>query len=210
MKTHIHDIDVYHQTTAWTCGPSCVMMALNYFGDNIAFTRDTELDLWEKTRTNRGKLAYTTHPRLARDLMKRGYETELWHEYEEGFRFVPRPGMHYWDFHKRMKYYYRFWEEADAAGMKSRIHPYGVEELAQVVREPDTIIIVFSKCTSGGGGPIFHHGLLYGTDGNDVLVACPMEGRRRMSGLKLERLIATPYGKGALLVRKGDGHDGKA
>ncbi|NOZ82166.1 MAG: hypothetical protein GXO63_03415 [Candidatus Micrarchaeota archaeon] len=41
-------LNVYKQTTQFTCGPSCALMILNYFL-NIKLTRENELEFWKET-----------------------------------------------------------------------------------------------------------------------------------------------------------------
>ena len=93
------------------------MMAMNYFNSSIVPNSDIELDIWEETKTNNGGYTYTTHPKLASFLMKKGYTTELWHNKKEGF-VNHNKLMNHWEFHRRMKYYKKFRAQAESEGMR--------------------------------------------------------------------------------------------
>lgn len=188
----------YRQTTPWSCGPSCLMMARSALGDSIIFGEAAERCIWEQTKTNNGKFRYTTHPRLATVLTEYGYQTELWHTFPEGF--VYRPGMNYWDFHRRMKYYNRFRQEAEAKGMVTRIQHFSVRELVEEVQKPNSVVIVLSKFNDSS--MIFHHRLVYAANKKEIFIACPIEGKVILTHQEFDELISLPYGKGALIIRK--------
>ena len=42
------EIPYYHQTLDFTCGPACLLMAMNHFSPGIGLTQAIELDLWRE------------------------------------------------------------------------------------------------------------------------------------------------------------------
>ncbi|MCC5880717.1 MAG: peptidase C39 family protein [Idiomarina sp.] len=68
------------QTTPFTCGPTSLMMALNYFGIEYANREHEELELWRESTTiymTSGHGGCGPHG-LARAAHKRGLDVELW------------------------------------------------------------------------------------------------------------------------------------
>jgi|GEM_PF-4927890 hypothetical protein len=192
------DIKFYAQTREVTCGPACVLMTRKLFGEDIPLTREEELRVWEQTKTNNGRLAYCTHPRMASLLMKSGYQCELWHTEAQGF--VYRGGMKYWDFHTRMKYYNKYRSQAEQEGMSVKIHPFTARDIAQEAGRNDTVVMVLTKY--GDSHQIFHHQLVYGVEGGDLRMACPLDGIKVVSYENFDRIMAIPHGRGALVIRK--------
>ncbi|MFH0836954.1 MAG: peptidase C39 family protein [Candidatus Aenigmatarchaeota archaeon] len=65
------DIPFYKQSTGFTCDPSCLMMAMNYFCPKLYMTRELEMEIWRESNliTVLGCLPQG----LAYSAMKRGF-----------------------------------------------------------------------------------------------------------------------------------------
>ncbi len=188
---------IFRQSTPYTCGPACVIMALDCL-KGIEPVRARETEIWEQARTNRGNFAYTTHPKLAMYLMGCGtFDMELWHRHKQGF--IHHPSMPYWEFYRRMKYYDAFRAEAEGRGLKTRIFDYSAQDIAERVREPGTAAIVLTRI--GGLTTVFHHRLVYDFDGTHLSVACPLEGAFEVTLEEFEQLHTLAFGRGTLLIR---------
>jgi len=189
---------LYLQTTEWTCGPSCVMMIRGAFEPKLPLTKELEMDIWNRTKTNNGNLLYTTQPRLAKYLMEYKYSTELMHTSKRGFTYTPGP-IKKWSFKKRMDYYEGFVKEAVQAGMKHSIRSFNSRDLSIIVRDEKTAIIAFTSQHTQS--QIFHHQLIYGSTDSTLLIQCPIVGERECTFDYFDKELSTQYGKGILIVR---------
>jgi predicted double-glycine peptidase len=69
------DIPYYKQTTDFTCGPACVLMALKFLEPKIRLSRELEFDIWRKS--NLVSIKATTPSGLASACLKRGFKTKI-------------------------------------------------------------------------------------------------------------------------------------
>ena len=69
------DIPYYHQTLDFTCGPACLLMAMNHFAPGTGFSRAMELDLWREATLV--ETYGTGRYGLALAAIRRGYQVEV-------------------------------------------------------------------------------------------------------------------------------------
>lgn len=74
MVNHIVRLSVpfYRQTSEFTCGPACLMMAMKFFNPNLRLTRELELDIWREA--NLVESYGTSKEGLALAAARRGFE----------------------------------------------------------------------------------------------------------------------------------------
>lgn len=73
------NVPYYEQSTEFTCGPSCLMMAMNTFNPKMDMSLSTELQIWREATTifmTSGHGGCGPHG-LALSAWRRGYKTEL-------------------------------------------------------------------------------------------------------------------------------------
>ena len=74
MVNHIVRLSVpfYRQTSEFTCGPACLMMAMKFFNPNLRLARGLELDIWREA--NLLESYGTSKEGLALAAARRGFE----------------------------------------------------------------------------------------------------------------------------------------
>lgn len=188
----------YFQTKLFTCGPSCIIMARSAFGEEISYNAKEEMAVWERTKTNKGSLVHTTHPRMASFLMRKGYKTELWHTHPQGFTYSRC--MNYWVFHKKMKYYDLYRKIAEAEGMVIKIRYFTAREITDRLMSGESAAILLTEFERGN--PMLHHVLAYGATQDLIKIACPLRGKYAATLEQINSMITLPFGKGALIIEK--------
>ncbi|HLP79256.1 MAG TPA: peptidase C39 family protein [Acidobacteriota bacterium] len=186
----------FHQSTPWTCGPSCAMMVRSIF-ENYVPTAEDERKIWDQTRTS-SKYPYCTHPRLASYLMQQGYHAQLWHTNEAFFTwpFADKTSARFWDFRARMKLYNSFVSTAKVEGLGLRVAPITQQDICDRL-EHGNVALVMTKI---GNESIFHHILLYQKNKAGYDALCPLRGKLNLTYEQLESDMSLPFGKGMLWV----------
>jgi hypothetical protein len=65
------DVPFYHQSFDFTCGPSCILMAMRYFDPRIRLAKEHEIDIWREA--NLIEAYATSHYGLALAAYRRGF-----------------------------------------------------------------------------------------------------------------------------------------
>ncbi|MEZ5357472.1 MAG: peptidase C39 family protein [Candidatus Zixiibacteriota bacterium] len=197
-----YDIPYYPQSLDFTCGPACLMMALNYFRPKVEMTRSLELTMWKEATTifMLSGHAGTDGYGLAHSALSRGVECRLVISTERTPMLRSVRTQKKRDImrvvHNDMK------TKALKAGLGHGIYEYGIDEIISALQQKIIPIVLISTYRlTGDRTP--HWVLVTGFDEKNIFIHDPdatsyKKSRTKPKHLRVERsefLKMTRYGK---------------
>jgi uncharacterized protein YvpB len=196
------DVPYYSQTLDFTCGPACLMMALQYFNRSTELSRSTELTLWKEATIIFMASGYagTDGYGLALSALNRGLSCRIIMSMDTApmLRSVRIPAKRevMKIVHNDMK------RKAKRAGLGSSMFHYGIDEIVSALHRGMLPIVMISTYRLTGDR-LPHWVIVTGFDEKYVYIHDPdlasyRKNRSRARNLRIEKdefLRMSRYGK---------------
>ncbi|MFQ5837516.1 MAG: peptidase C39 family protein [Thermoplasmata archaeon] len=178
-------IPFYQQTLDFTCGPACLIMAMQYFDPRVEATRELEIDIWREA--NLVECYGTSRFGLALSGWRRGFEVFTW-GVEAGLSFVDglRDRLPNLDRGVLTALYADLKERCESAGIRDRKARPGLRQVRRWVEE-GSVPLLLTDSTIFGEESLPHWVVVAGFDGSQVLINNPLS-KWGPTALTVERL----------------------
>lgn len=192
----VYDVPGYIKQHPRGCGPSSLMMAMNFFKPKkYPLSLDLEQRIYDYAKFFED--ASTTTPRLATFALKEGFKVRFWSREEFPSRADRLSAAMYYHL---VSIYSQHLSEAIDAGLDFRIGDFSVSDVLNLELHEGRLIIVLIKLDAEAKKT--HNLLIRGRDGDKIYCNAPLEGRGQyeVSIDVLAEEMTLPYAKSALVI----------
>lgn len=192
----VYDVTGYIKQHPKGCGPSSLMMAMNFFKpEKFPLSLDLEQQIYEYSKFF--EEGSTTAPRLATFALKEGFKVRMWSR--EEFPSCP-VGLDSVTYYHLISIYSAHLSEAIKAGLDLKIGDFLVPEVISRELHEGRLLIALIKLDPTANQT--HNLLIRGVDGQEIYCNAPLEGRGQYSVdvSILAEEMALPYAKSALAI----------
>lgn len=173
-------MEIYKQSTGFTCAPSALLMIINHFKQKFKLTRKNEFDIWLKTAVlpTRGSSIYA----LASYAYRRGINAEIIVG-ELGYKFPDYRFKGYKKDEVELAEYVSeiYYKKAKKLGINILEKDYTVTKIKNLIKKGKILLLRVDAGVIRGSSPISNYVVVCGYKNKKFIINDPMQGQIKVS-----------------------------